>query len=896
MATSIYTGSASPGAAATGRSTQGHLIYAVNQGAWWVFYLTSTNQLSAKYSTDGATWNTPSGSPFTLTKSHNSEGRNFGFGYASISGTDALIMSSNYLTGGSFYAYGSRFTLGTTWSNTNAESLISSGTTGSNWEAGGVCCYDSSNYPILASTYIVDASTYAGQMVICLSPNQDSGASWTSGWGSTPPSVLSSNNDVSSCFLAPLGSRGLLACEDNADTDNNHYTQLNWNSWNGSTWSQGTSGPEVSLLASSVTSTDDNSWGACKVSSTALYVLSLSNNSNSYVVRLFNGSSWSTVTAPGNLTYATTSGLALVSDGTNVWAFAISSGNVEYNKYTVGAGTWGGWTVLESSRTNTPAYITACINSAGTAIQVAWTEKNGTNYEVWTSQLSLSSATNVTVTLTALSITGGIPSAIASYPWTVAITALGGIGGIPAAVPSMKATPTALSITGGIPVVTVNVGSSVTVSTSALSITGALPATAEQVGLTVSPTALSITGALPATAEMVDYKQAVTPLAGTGDLPSATPLLGWTVLPTALAITGALPIVTSDTGWTIATTALAGTGAVPVALADTGWTIAATTIGGTGSLPAVSIGASGNVTEAVTALAGTGNLPQVTPGATMPLSAVAGTGGIPAASILVDYQKAVTALNITGGVPVAIALTGLYVQPTALNVTGAIPSPTIKLDFKVAVTALNVTGTVPVASPLIPWTVKPTAIAGTGGVPSAKASILAAPAAIGGTGALPIAGTKLDFQEAVSPLAITGALPSPAVGGTANVAVGAIGGTGGVPVALALLGGGASPSALGGTGNLPAITPAVRTGVNAMYGTGSLPAPWIMTSSPGTANVQALAGTGTLPSVLPLCDSVFIASALSCLGTLPGVTIGSFQEHSIFLSPIFASRIFVAGL
>src|SRR5271170_7100885 len=101
-------------AAATGRSTQGHLVYAANQGAWWLLYLTSTQGLAALYSTNlGVSWTAPSGSPFTLSNTHGSEGRNFGFGYANISSIDVLYMASSYYFSTTYKAYALRSTLGT---------------------------------------------------------------------------------------------------------------------------------------------------------------------------------------------------------------------------------------------------------------------------------------------------------------------------------------------------------------------------------------------------------------------------------------------------------------------------------------------------------------------------------------------------------------------------------------------------------------------------------------------------------------------------------------------------------------------------------------------------------------------------------------------------------------
>lgn len=402
MATAIYTGSASPGAAATGRPNSNRIVYAANQGAWWAFYLTGTQVFSAQYSTNGTTWNTPATSGtnsttggFTLANVHNSEGRNFGCGYANISGNDVLYVSSNYNISATLYAYVARYTLGTTWNATNVETEVTSGSNFSDTDAyaAPLVIFDSSNYPILISGYL-HTSDWTYCALSSIATNADSGSSWTSGWGSIVDS-MNSYNAGSSCGGAPIASRGYVVANDNADTSDIVYTTIDWNSWSGSAWANGSSSPMIDLLASAVTATSQNNWGMVKVSNTQVNVISLSNNSNTFVNRQFSGSAWSTATAPGTLSYAANSGVALVSDGTNIWMAVISGTaspwSIQYNKWN--GSSWGGWTVQESGRTNTPTYLSACYSSAANAIQFLWTEKNGSNYEVWTSQLSLSAAT-----------------------------------------------------------------------------------------------------------------------------------------------------------------------------------------------------------------------------------------------------------------------------------------------------------------------------------------------------------------------------------------------------------------------------------------------------------------------------------------------------------------------
>lgn len=384
MATSIFTGSTAPGTSASGRSTQGHIQYAINQGAWWVWALSSTNQLAAKYSTDGTTWNTPTGSPFTLTAVHNSVGLNYAFAYASISSTDVLHMNACYQeASGSFrYSnYHSRFTLGTTWSNTNAEasqvSLINYGVSQVT-NAGPGVALDSASKPI---DLIIDTDA-GGESGARRGSNADAGSAWTAGFATETNFSHATASFVTSSALFSLGSGNMLAIFDDGASGTNKFTQIYSSKWT-SSWSAA-----ATSLASSVTSADTSGWGACALSASDIHLMVLQNNSNTYTHRRYNGTSWAAGSTVNNLAYGTTSGIAMVSDGTSVWAFACdTSKNIQYSKWTSGGG-WGAWTVLEATRTNAPRYVSACMKPDNSAIQVIWTETNGSNFEVWTSQLS----------------------------------------------------------------------------------------------------------------------------------------------------------------------------------------------------------------------------------------------------------------------------------------------------------------------------------------------------------------------------------------------------------------------------------------------------------------------------------------------------------------------------
>lgn len=206
-------------------------------------------------------------------------------------------------------------------------------------------------------------------------------------------SLISSNgvSNMGSTAMCSLGSGNVLGICDNA-ASNSTFTQLNYSKYTG-TWAA-----SATVLASTVTTADMNAYGVRAVTTSDVHVVALSNNSNAYVHRRFNGTSWSNSSgAPGTLAYGTNSGISLVTDGTSVWAACIdTSKNIKYNKWTSGGG-WGGWTTLEAARTNTPSYITGVYNPTGNEIMWMWTELNGTNHDIIGSVLSLAGAPSVGV-------------------------------------------------------------------------------------------------------------------------------------------------------------------------------------------------------------------------------------------------------------------------------------------------------------------------------------------------------------------------------------------------------------------------------------------------------------------------------------------------------------------
>lgn len=408
MAVTIFSSVGTSMSAATGLSHQGHIGYAANIGRWYCFALTSTQTLSYAYSADGSSWTT-SGTTLTLANAHGSEGRNFGFGYLNTSSTDIVHLNSNYYISGNEQVYHVRMTLGaTSFTVSNVETQLTTVSAGSEvGQGGGKVAFDSANRPIDTSGYFKIGASVYGDGSVARATNTDSG-SWTAGFGSTTAVYNSPTYSATSMWLESLGSTNLVfMCDDPASTGT--LSQLYYATYTSGSWNA-----LATVLSASVTATSTANWAKVAVSTTDVHVVALSNNSNTLVHRRFNGTTWSNGQSIPNLTLHSSSGLHLLTDGTNAWLFAIdSSNNVCYLKWTAATPSWdASWTTLDTGGANARQYVTGGISSDGKTIIVGWTEANGTNWNIASAKLSLAATGNASGSAPALSFT--IPTSSAT--------------------------------------------------------------------------------------------------------------------------------------------------------------------------------------------------------------------------------------------------------------------------------------------------------------------------------------------------------------------------------------------------------------------------------------------------------------------------------------------------
>lgn len=338
------------------------------------------------------------------------DGRMMQVGYANVSGTDVFLlqvqMDSHYFQ----ITLRGRLTATTTiaWDG------VISGTT-NNWNdtATGMDCVP--EFPQGASVGYSSTgrwwtmSDQNGRIACGYAANSaDPGTAnfnenWQSNQGASAPSSFDTGaGDTCQSALIPLASGFMLAvyCAGNtaspAGAGNATQTGLRFaESASATQWPTTSTGAAVPNL--SAATNDPNDWGIVVRTNTDVHVVRRNAGTTLEQVRYTgHGGSWgSKVNLPstGLTGHLAGSGVALVSDGVNVWAFVIDTDanhSVRYVKWN-GSSWASSWSTLATG-TEVKNFITAAMRSDNGQIGVAWTANSSSPFAVNFASLSLGAA------------------------------------------------------------------------------------------------------------------------------------------------------------------------------------------------------------------------------------------------------------------------------------------------------------------------------------------------------------------------------------------------------------------------------------------------------------------------------------------------------------------------
>lgn len=350
----------------TFHSAQNQIFY--DGARWWAFYMKSTtaNTLFYSYSTDLSAWTESS---VALGGTVSNDGGTVSVFYDSATG---VVLVSYYTdTNNDRYMRGNISGTTITWSaNTNyADTMAKNATGGYSYgpfkDFSGKVLFlgiDSYGNPRVQISTNTISTTFA-----------DSATNWTNLSGATASCYV--NDYIHQSTIVPLdATQKFLIIGD----DLNVNPQIVWYLYNAANCV----GAGYNTLFNAAGASRTN-WAVTKLSNTDVRFLG-QNGASTFLYSTFNGTAWTTGTSPAWPTggLATNSGVSLINDGTNVWAFVIrgdANETVSYNLYSAGA--WGGW-VDVTTTSATRSYIQIAQSVAGAKIAMLWTQTNGSNFDI----------------------------------------------------------------------------------------------------------------------------------------------------------------------------------------------------------------------------------------------------------------------------------------------------------------------------------------------------------------------------------------------------------------------------------------------------------------------------------------------------------------------------------
>jgi hypothetical protein len=440
MTATITSVTGATGIFASGRAQQRHIVYAPNSGVWWAFWVdpASTTTLRSAYSSDLVTWT--AGATVSLPNAlmggnegsgdQTADGRNLGVICVANGSTDVVHVAAvlTITTSSSYAVYDIRATV--------TASAITWGTPVNAWASTQVWSPDGTA-PALAAdgSYLINTCAPrftghgSGNPTGLYNGTVDTSSSWTPGtWTHYEIEVASST--TSSHAAHGLASGSVLWLWDNG-VNSGSATNVRW-----AKADAGGSTPTPADVFTSTVTVDDNDWGSARVSDTDVHCIRRT-GSNTYEHRRFNGTSWSNGQSIPTQTSKAGGGLAMLSDGTDVYLAVIDSaaGNaVRYIKWSGGSATWGTWQDLDATSDSTRASLAAGSRVSGSpsALPVLWTENpSGTTYNLRVAPITLtttlSGSANVGAFGGGLTATGStlLPGAASAGAETGGLTATG---------------------------------------------------------------------------------------------------------------------------------------------------------------------------------------------------------------------------------------------------------------------------------------------------------------------------------------------------------------------------------------------------------------------------------------------------------------------------------------
>jgi hypothetical protein len=351
-----------------GNASQVHVIYAQNDQRVWVFYLADDSySILTMTSSDLKTWT--AGDPVVLSEPTSGFGNNFSLAYANLGNTDVvhLVVSEALPGDGGFFGETVHLRMAITGpagaghlGNPTMTSFIVNGE--GNDIDGPATVVTSTGVVVDATGRDNDEPTQGDMDIWQSSLPDEGGTSWSSVF--TQKGYYPVSGETSAHQLIALSEGGVVGAW--ADDGNESYSRVSWQQSFSGLWNADPTSPG-SIFAildggASVT-VDYNSWSLCRLTDTEIHAMAHvsvgSGAPTSFAHAIFDGTTWQTAPAPGDLTGDAFNGMVLVSDvdpTDGMLAVATSNNTSQLNVAKWIPGSPGSWTAWRTFTSTDPSF------------------------------------------------------------------------------------------------------------------------------------------------------------------------------------------------------------------------------------------------------------------------------------------------------------------------------------------------------------------------------------------------------------------------------------------------------------------------------------------------------------------------------------------------------------
>jgi hypothetical protein len=394
----------------TGFGYQLHLVFAQNDGRYWLFYVDDTpGVIETLASPDLVTW--AAQAPVTLATGYSlDDGDDFSVAYGNLGGTDVVHIVANSVASGRYTAFHIRATIqGGALTAALPVALPDTDSNTSSGSSGGSCPQAGPATIIASDGHVYDVTAWTGHPAesttcdtnIYLSPGVDTGASWNPGAFSHDGYFVSVPKYAFAHDLVDLPEAGVVLAVW-PDEDNSGVTEFDSIDWALSPSFAG-GGPGMTgtypvasdeLFAGLGTTASYDDWSMCRLTDTDVHVMrhvtsAAGNSVGAFQEVVYNGSTWQApASVPAAVSGLTNTGVVLLSDANPADGLLLVTIGIDNSLGVSKRGSTGSWTPIASIPGTAQRQSLGGSGCGNAHPAIFWTEGAATPYTLKRADLS----------------------------------------------------------------------------------------------------------------------------------------------------------------------------------------------------------------------------------------------------------------------------------------------------------------------------------------------------------------------------------------------------------------------------------------------------------------------------------------------------------------------------